>query len=147
MFSCLLMASPRLAEFVKKQSLSPSSLLRLSRSIYDRVSSTLASALRLPTSFSLPDQKARRGVFRQIWISSFASVCQTNSHKFSSAGRNHGGDLDLSALYICDLHSINTDFFTYTLSSITRFVYAVSAIFRSLLKHHFLQRWLIRGVI
>jgi len=88
-----------------------SSLLRLSRSIYDRVSSTLASALRLPTSFSLPDQKARRGVFRQIWISSFALVCQTNSHKFPSAGRNHGGDLDLSALYICDLHSINTHFF------------------------------------
>jgi len=60
------MASPRLTEFVKKQSLSPSSLLRLSRSIYDRVSSTLASALRLPTSFSLPDQKARRGEARRI---------------------------------------------------------------------------------
>lgn len=61
MFSCLLMASPRLTEFVKKQSLYPSSLLCLSQSIYDRVSSMLASALRLSTSFSLPDRKARRG--------------------------------------------------------------------------------------
>lgn len=120
------MASSRLTEFVKKEYLPLHPLFFVSLPL-SLSQSTIAYLQCLHQHYAYSRVSLflirRRGIFKRIWTSSF--VCQTNSHKFPSTGRNHNqcGDLDLSVLSVYtirDLHLINTLFFACVLSSMTR---------------------------